>query len=191
MKIAIISASIRQGRQTHFVAEELLRRLQQHQELEPQLLDLQEYAFPLFQGLYTEENATEATTQLRQQLQAADALLFVSPEYNGSYTAALKNMTDGFSKSLFSGKPIGVVSVSSGVLGGMRAAQLMQQLVLALFAYPIPQLLLVPEVTAKFSENGDLLDSHFGKKIDAYLQQFRWFAEAIAAKKAEEKSYAS
>lgn len=191
MNIAIISASIREGRETHKVSEELCRQLRKQENINPNLVDLKEYALPLFEALYSEENASEATRKLRRYLHQADAMVFVSPEYNGSYTAALKNMTDGFSKAHFSGKPIGVVSVSSGALGGMRAAQLMQQLVLALRGYPIPQMLLVPDVDQKFSDEGVLLDQAFSKNITSFLEQFLWFTEAITAKKQQEKALIS
>lgn len=117
-------------------------------------------------------------------------MLFVSPEYNGSYTAALKNMTDHFSKAEFSKKAIGVVSVSSGAMGGIRGALHMQQLVLALFAYPIPQMMLVPDVQDKFNAEGELTDEAFAKKLDAYLKDYLWFAGAIADKKAKELAQA-
>lgn len=185
MKIAIISASIRQGRLTHQVAEELERRLEKRG-VSCSLVDLADYAFPLFEDVFRKEEPQERTAALRQTLQQADALLFVSPEYNGSYTSALKNMTDHYSKAEFSKKAIGVVSVSSGPMGGMRGALHMQQLVLALFAYPIPQMMLVPDVQDKFNEAGALTDEAFAKKLDAYLKEYLWFAEAIKDKKAKE-----
>ena len=46
-------------------------------------------------------------------------LLLVTPEYNGSYTPALKNLFDHFPKQ--SRKPFGIVTASPGALGGMRA----------------------------------------------------------------------
>ena len=62
----------------------------------------------------------------------------------------------------------------------------MQQLVLALFAYPIPQMMLVPEVQDKFDAAGRLTDKSFAKKVDTYLQDYLWFASAIADKKVKE-----
>ncbi len=188
MNIAIISSSIRKERRSHAVAEELYRRLQNKTDVDPQLIDLQAYAFPLFEQLYTAEKASALTTELQQRLHKSAAMIFISPEYNGSYTAALKNMTDGFSKAEFSGKPIGVVSVSTGILGGMRGAQLMQQLVLGLSGYPIPQMLLVPEVNKKFNEQGTMVDAAFDKKISVFLDHFLWFTEAIVAKKLQDKA---
>lgn len=185
MNIAIISSSIRQGRLTHQVAMELKNRLQK-KEVNSSLVDLGNYAFPLFDKVFDKASPLKGTEELRQTLQEADAMLFVSPEYNGSYTSALKNMTDHFSKAEFSKKAIGVVSVSSGAMGGMRAALHMQQLVLALFAYPIPQMMLVPDVQDKFNAEGQLTDGVFAKKMDHYLQDYLWFASAIADKKARE-----
>ncbi|WP_017733414.1 NADPH-dependent FMN reductase [Nafulsella turpanensis] len=183
MKIAIISASIRHGRQTHFVSEELGRRLNASNDIEASLVDLADYAFPLFQDTHKADAPQHGADELRTILQQADGLLFVSPEYNGSYTAALKNMADHFSKAEFNKKAIGVVSVSSGAIGGMRGALQMQQLVLALYAYPIPQMMLVSEVQHKFDEEGKLTDEAFAKKLDTYLQEFLWFASAIYEKK--------
>lgn len=185
MKIAIISSSIRQGRLTHFVAKELEKRLSK-KEISASLVDLGDYAFPLFEHVHNTNSPLKGTEELRDILRNADAMLFVSPEYNGSYTAALKNMTDHFSKAEFSKKAIGVVSVSSGAMGGIRGALHMQQLVLALFAYPIPQMMLVPDVQDKFNETGELTDEAFAKKLDAYLKDYLWFASAIADKKAKE-----
>ncbi len=189
MKIAIISASIRQGRLTHKVALELKKRLSEAG-MSASLIDLSSYAFPLFEHVYKGDSPLKGTEELRNILHQADAMLFVSPEYNGSYTSALKNMTDHFSKAEFSKKAIGVVSVSSGPMGGIRGALHMQQLVLALFAYPVPQMMLVPEVQHKFSEDGRLTDTAFAKKLDTFLKDYLWLAGAIADKKEKEPAKA-
>lgn len=186
MKLAVISASIRQGRQTHNVAEELVRRLNTQEGIEAAIVDLADFAFPLFQDTHKADAPLKGADELQNILRKADGLFFVSPEYNGSYTSALKNMTDHFSKAEFSKKAIGVVSVSSGAVGGMRGALQMQQLVLALFAYPIPQMMLVSEVQHKFDEEGRLLDEAFGEKLDKYLKEYLWFASAVYEKKATE-----
>ena len=183
MKLTIISASIRHGRQTHFVAEEMERRLNTQDGIEASIVDLADYAFPLFQDTHKADAPLKGADELRNSLQQADGLFFVSPEYNGSYTSALKNMTDHFSKAEFSKKAIGVVSVSSGAIGGMRGALQMQQLVLALFGYPIPQMMLVSEVQHLFDEKGHLVDETFGGKLEKYLKEYLWFASAVYEKK--------
>ena len=83
----------------------------------------------------------------------------------------------------FSKKTIGVVAVSAGALGGIRAALSMQQLVLGISGYPIPQMLMVPQVGQKFDAIGEVLEPAFAQKIQQYLGQFLWLAEAVAEKK--------
>ncbi|NBF02998.1 ACP phosphodiesterase [Pseudomonas sp. Fl5BN2] len=69
--------------------------------------------------------------QFRQQISAADAVLFVTPEYNRSVPAALKNAIDvgsrPYGKSAWSGKPGAVISVSPGAVGGFGANHHLRQ----------------------------------------------------------------
>ena len=66
----------------------------------------------------------------------ADAFILVSPEYNGSYSPAMKNLVDHFPKQHH--KPFGIATASPGPLGGIRASQQMQLLVNALFGIASP-----------------------------------------------------
>jgi chromate reductase len=70
-------------------------------------------------------------TAFRQQVAQADAVLFVTPEYNRSLPAALKNAIDvgsrPYGKSVFAGKPAGVVSASMGSTGGYGANHQLRQ----------------------------------------------------------------
>jgi len=120
---------------------------------------------------------------LHDKLSAADAMIFVTPEYNGSYSLALKNMVDYFGLKVFEKKAIGVAAVSTGALGGIRAAVQLQQLILAIYAIPVPQMLLVPSVLTRFDEFGKLIDDLFAKNVDRFVNDFLWFAEALHEKK--------
>src|SRR3954447_25246627 len=68
----------------------------------------------------------------REKLQKSDGVVFVTPEYNRSIPGVLKNAIDvgsrPYGKSSFLGKPIGIVSNSPGVLGGVSAAMNLKQL---------------------------------------------------------------
>lgn len=67
----------------------------------------------------------------RDKIRAADAVLFVTPEYNRSVPGALKNAIDVGSRpyghSVFSGKPAAVISSSPGALGGFGANHHLRQ----------------------------------------------------------------
>jgi NAD(P)H-dependent FMN reductase len=69
--------------------------------------------------------AVFAADQLRAAVESADALLLVTPEYNGTIPATLKNAIDWISRphgaGAISGKPLAVIGVSSGQHGGVWA----------------------------------------------------------------------
>jgi chromate reductase len=85
-------------------------------------------------ALYNEDleaDAPAAWTRFRAEMSAADAVLFVTPEYNRSMPGGLKNAIDvgsrPYGKSVFDGRPAGVVSVSPGKIGGFGANHALRQ----------------------------------------------------------------
>ncbi|BBD80242.1 NADPH-dependent FMN reductase [Aerosticca soli] len=98
-----------------------------------------------------------ACKRLKQQIEAADALLFVTPEYNRSMPGVLKNALDIGSRpwgtNSFAGKPGAVIGASIGATGSALAQQHLRNVL----AYLDVPLLTQPEVFIKFSEG--LLDA--------------------------------
>lgn len=183
MKIGIVSSSTRLGQHSIKVAKGLADLLSIKRGVIPILIDLSEINLPVFDApLLNHPNPPAELVKLGECFRAADGFIFVSPEYHGSYTAALKNAVDYMSDAEFFRKPIGVVSVSTGMLGGIRGGQQMQELVLALFAYPIPQMLLVPNVDKVFAENGEVQDVRFLSRIEKWFEDYFWLAEPIIQK---------
>jgi chromate reductase len=78
-----------------------------------------------------DEPALPAWTAFRDQIKAADAVLFVTPEYNRSVPAALKNALDvgsrPYGQSAWTGKPGAIVSASPGGVGGFGANHHLRQ----------------------------------------------------------------
>jgi chromate reductase len=76
-------------------------------------------------------NTPDTYRAFRDRIARADGVLFVTPEYNRSFPAHLKNAIDigtrPWGKNVWSGKPAGVVSVSMGAMGGFGANQLLRQ----------------------------------------------------------------
>jgi NAD(P)H-dependent FMN reductase len=184
MKISIISGSTRINRQSHRVSLNLFETLKNNNHHEIQLLDLAEYQFPMFEEvLIKHPNPPKGLSDFAEIVATSDAFIFVSPEYNGSYSASLKNALEYLKENEFSKKVIGVASVSAGGFGGIRGAVQMQQLVLGIGGFCMPSMHLVPQVQHKFDENGKLLDETFFPKIETFLKEFVWFAEAVHEKK--------
>lgn len=72
-----------------------------------------------------------AYSTFRQQVSSSDAVLFVTPEYNRSVPAPMKNAIDvgsrPYGKSVYSGKPGAVISASPGAVGGFGANHHLRQ----------------------------------------------------------------
>lgn len=180
MHITILSGSPRQHSITRRVALHLYNRLQRDAGNTVQLVDLKDWNLPPLEKVFTSvENTPEAFAPLSTIMFATDVFIIVSPEYNGSYSPALKNLLDHFPKQEH--KVFGIVTATTGALGGMRAAQQLLLLVPALFGIAVPQLLLVPHVEKTFAENGELLDPAFDKNITTFLTEFTWLSERVCS----------
>ena len=113
-------------------------------------------------------------------LKKSDGIIFLTPEYNGSFSSGLKNFIDVFAKEGFRGKPIGVATGSAGSMGGVRAAYQVQQVILSLFAYPQPQMLMVAEMQKKFSDSGEIIDSDYKTQFEDFVKKFIAFSKKIS-----------
>lgn len=114
-KIAIVSGSARTGRQTPKAVNYLAQVLSKREEVtEAKVLDVKDYNFPIMEErLGKDPNPPEGLAEFGKILADADALVFASPEYNGSFSGALKNTLDYF-RAEYGKKPIGIMTVSAG-----------------------------------------------------------------------------
>ena len=99
---------------------------------------------------------------LRQQIKAADALLFACPEYNYSMSGVLKNAIDWASRppeQPFAGKPVAIISAAAGMAGGARAQYHLRQSCVFLDMHPLnkPEVLIF-QAQNKFDADGKLTD---------------------------------
>jgi len=181
MNIEIISGSPRSQSLTHRVAVFLQKELASKSSHNIGLIDVREWKMPLLENVIgTPDQAPDHLKPLANRVFAADAFVLVTPEYNGSYSAALQNLLDHFPKQ--SRKAFGLVTGSPGGLAGARASQQLLLLVPALFGIAAPNMLLIPFLDQKFSPEGTLTDSGFQKSVDTFANEFIWLAEALQAK---------
>ena len=179
MRIEIITGSPRQGSITKRVALFLHRHLKENTSHHIGLIDVREWPLPLLQEVFNSvETTPEPLRPLSERMFSANAFILVTPEYNGSYTPALKNLLDHYPKQ--SHKAFGLVTASTGFSGGLRATQQLQLLVNALFGIACPNMLVVGQVEKKFDAEGNLLDPAFQKQIDFFTQEFLWLAEHLS-----------
>src|SRR6478735_12813456 len=176
MNIEIISGSPHSNSITHRAVLYLKKQLGETTGHTVNVIDVRDWKINVLQQevFRTVETAPESLRPLAKRMFDADAFILVTPEYNGSYTPALKNLFDHFPKQ--SRKPFGIVTASPGALGGMRAALQLQTLIYALFGIGSPHMLTTPLIDKKFDEQGNLTDSSFQKNIDVFVSEFLWLA---------------
>ena len=178
MKIEIISGSSRTESKSHRLALFLKNTFESRTDHDIGLINLKDWAFPHFEEVFSSlETTPQPFKEIASRVFDADAFVIVSPEYNGSYPPSLKNFLDHFPKQKH--KVFGIVTASTGALGGMRASQQLLLLIPALFGLASPFLLITPTVDTKFDEAGNLLDSAFQKPVDIFVNEFLWLAEKI------------
>jgi chromate reductase len=131
--------------------------------------------------LYNEDLETASPpaqwTVFRQRVKAADAVLFVTPEYNRSVPAALKNALDvgsrPYGSSVWDRKPGAIVSASPGAIGAFGANHHLRQSLVFLNVPTMQQ----PEayighVDKLFDEHGKLMNDGTGKFLREFMQAF-------------------
>ena len=139
--------------------------------------------------LYTEDldSAPPASwTRFRSEIQAADAVLIVTPEYNRSIPGGLKNAVDVGSRppyhSVWDGLPTAVVSVSPYKLGGFGANHHIRQC-LVFLNMPVMQQpeAYLPEVAGMLDDRGALVSAESREFLTKVISSFASWAQTLAA----------
>ncbi|MFL9481988.1 NADPH-dependent FMN reductase [Chitinophagaceae bacterium LWZ2-11] len=182
MNIEIISGSPRKQSITYRVALFLKKTLEEKTTHSVNIIDVRDWnLLALQQEVYSSpEKAPEGLKPLAEKIFAANAFILLTPEYNGSYTPALKNLLDHFPKQLH--KTFAIATASVGAMGGMRASQQLQLLINGLFGIGSPYMLITPHVDKKFDAEGNLIDQSFQASVDTYIAEFLWLAERMSIK---------
>jgi NAD(P)H-dependent FMN reductase len=177
--IAIISASVRTGRNSHRVALYLSNYITSTQVGNAEMLDLYEYQFPLFsERLRNLTNPPAGATAFAEKIKNADGVIIVTPEYNGGYPAALKNVIDLLYPE-WKRKPIGIAAVSSGAFGGTQVVTSLTFTLLKIGALLSPALFQVATVQKSYDENGVPTDKETTNKFaKVFLDELFWCVEA-------------
>lgn len=183
MNIEIISGSPRVNSVTRRVALNVKNWLDNNTDHNTDIIDMKDWNLPAVQSVFVSVDRTpDEFKPLAKRIFEADGFILVTPEYNGSYSPAMKNLLDHFPKQHH--KPFGIVTASPGAFGGIRASQQLLQLIPSLFGIASPYMLIVPAVDKKFDEQGHLLDTNFEKNVHNFIAEFLWLAENVVREKA-------
>jgi len=156
--IAILSASIRTGRNSHSVALYFKNYLEENKLADTHIIDLKTYDFPLFEErLRLIEEPTSAMLSFAAEIEKADGIIIVTPEYNGGYPASLKNVID-LLYAEWKRKPIAIATVSAGPFAGTQVITSLQFSLWKIGALVVPAMFPVPTVEKSFDKVGNALD---------------------------------
>jgi NAD(P)H-dependent FMN reductase len=181
--LRIIIGSTRPGRVGPSVADWIAERAREHGGFDVQVTDLAELNLPLLDEpnhprlrQYTKQH----TKDWAALVNAADAFIFVTPEYNYGFNAALKNAIDYLFHE-WQHKAAGIVSYG-GVAAGTRATQMLKQVLTALKIMPVPEAVNIPFVAQHLDEDKrfkstELIDA----SATAMLDEVQRWTESIAA----------
>jgi NAD(P)H-dependent FMN reductase len=183
--LRIIIGSTRPGRVGPSVAAWIAEKARDHGGFDVEVADLAELDLPLF----NEPNHPRLKQYVHQHtkdwsalVDASDAFVFVTPEYNYGFNAALKNAID-YLHSEWQYKPAGIVSYG-GVAAGTRATQMLKQVLTALKIMPVPEAVNIPFVAQHLDEDrrfksNELIDA----SATAMLDELQKWTEALSSQR--------
>ena len=178
-KVAVLVGSLRKGSFNRMTAGILAAVAPPEMHLE--ILEIRQLP------LYNQDDDDAPPAQcvaFREKIRAADAVLFVTPEYNRSVPGVLKNALDVGSRpyghSAWDGKPAAVVSVSPGAIGGFGANHHLRQSLVFLNVPAMPQ----PEAyiggaATLFDKDGNITNEGTRKFLKDFMEAFAAWIEKI------------
>lgn len=171
-KIAVLVGSLRRESLNRKLANAMIALAPGSLRLEIVEID----KLPLFNQDF-EADPTPPVREFKQRIQAADAVLFVTPEYNRSIPGVLKNAIDvasrPYGQSVWEGKPGAVISLSPGAIGGYGANHHLRQSMVFLNVPIMPQ----PEAYIGnagklFGDDGAIADDSTREFVGKFISAF-------------------
>lgn len=155
------------------------------------LLELGELDIPMYNADLEAHGTPADVLRLKRLLWEHPAWIICSPEYNGSYTALLKNTIDWASSPVagdpewtdgvkpFRGKVVGILSASNGRLGGLRSQSHLAPLLLNLECWLAPRAYALAGAASAFDDQGMLTDAAHQSGVRGVVEQVLWAAKRL------------
>jgi NAD(P)H-dependent FMN reductase len=185
MKLAIVVGSTRPKRISPNIAKWIKNEADKLENVEAYLVDLKDYNLPLFDHAKPPQYDTEPQSRpdvqkWLDQLEEADAVVIVTPEYNRAYPGVLKNALD-FVAFQLAKKP--VMLAGHGSTGGAQAVAGLRITLPGLQAVTAPNVMFLLDPFVKFDENGKPAEgtdvSMPQQSLKSALEDLAWYADAL------------
>ncbi len=156
-------------------------------------IELADFDIPMYNADLEARGTPADVMKLKRMMHDHPAWIVCSPEYNGSYTALLKNTIDWVSSPVksdpdwqdgfksFTGKVVGVLSASPGALGGLRSQSHLVPLLFNSQCWVAPTTFALGQAGDAFDAQGALVNERHGKNVQAVIDQVLWAAQRLAA----------
>jgi NAD(P)H-dependent FMN reductase len=192
-KILVIVGSTRPGRAADLVMPWLISRAREHQGFDTEVADLRDWPLPIFAehagtiGDINDPTYSEPIVQAwNKKVKQADAFIVVTPEYNHSIPAALKNAIDTVWLSFgFRNKPVAAVGYSGSIGGGIRAIEHLAHVFIEAEAVPLRNTVVIPFVRTAFGADGEPVDPETDIRLQVMLEDLAWWSSALQKARAE------
>ena len=157
------------------------------------LLELSDFDIPMYNADLEARGTPADVVRLKQLLWEHPAWVICSPEYNGSYTALLKNTIDWASSPVkgdpvwqdgtraFRGKVVDMLSASNGALGGLRSQSHLAPLLINLECWLAPRAFALGQAASAFDEHGALVQDAHRQRVQGVVEQVLWAASRLHA----------
>ncbi|MFI8822432.1 NADPH-dependent FMN reductase [Streptomyces sp. NPDC053431] len=187
LRVAVLVGSVREGRQAGAVTDWFLAVAERHGGLELDVVDLAEVDLPLAMpdwGAGPSPRAAAALAEVSPRLAAADAFVVVTPEYNHSFPAVLKNLID-WHRPEWQAKPVGFVSYG-GLGGGLRAVEQLRLVFAELHATTVRDAVSLHGPWSGLGEDGVPRDAVIAETAaKGMLGQLAWWGRALRTARAD------
>ena len=157
------------------------------------LLELSDFDIPLYNADTEAQGTPTDVIRLKEILWRHPAWVICSPEYNGSYTALLKNTIDWASSPVkghpdwqdggksFRGKVVGMLSASPGALGGLRSQSHLAPLLINAECWLAPKAFALGSAATAFDAAGALVQPAHRDRVRAVVDQVLWASQRLTA----------
>jgi NAD(P)H-dependent FMN reductase len=186
-RLQVIVGSTRPTRSADLVAPWVAKAAAAHGAFEVEVLDLRDWPLPLFsEHLGTLGDPKDPTYSgpvvkaWNRKIKEGGAYVFITPEYNHSVPAVLKNAIDSVWASFaFRNKPVAAVGYSGGIGAGIRAIEHLAQVAIEAEAVPLRNTVVIPFVTEAFDAAGQPADPVTRASLDVLLDDLAWWSAVL------------
>ncbi|WP_326775846.1 NADPH-dependent FMN reductase [Streptomyces sp. NBC_01445] len=189
VRVAVVIGSNREGRFGPVVADWLMSLLGERPDLAVDVIDVAATDLPTALSYDPSPEVRAELAKVTPKLAAADAFIVLTPEYNHSYPASLKNVID-WHHAEWQAKPVGFVSYG-GISGGLRAVEHLRTVFAELHAVTVRDTVSFTHAGSHFDASGAHRDPEApATALKAMLDQLAWWAKALREAK-EVRPYGS